>query len=105
MSKKYNVFKIMNCLQQRVAQSKTLLVPNVYGGLYVGRFTFNPPATKRELRTFTNQFNIQLPDEYMEFLNCCNGAILFDIGEGMRTEIYGLDMLTKFMTTIYAVRP
>ncbi|UHA72058.1 SMI1/KNR4 family protein [Paenibacillus sp. 481] len=107
MTNKYSVFKIMNCLQQRVAfaQNKTLLIPNVYGELYVGKFAFNSSATKSEIRAFIDKFNIQLPIEYEEFLRCCNGAILFDIGLGMRTEIYGLDMLTKFMNTIFDNRP
>ncbi|UHA73768.1 SMI1/KNR4 family protein [Paenibacillus sp. 481] len=100
MNSEYRVTEIINRLKQRTALRESLLVPHILGELYVGQFTFEPPATKREMRGFTNRFKIQLADEYVEFLKCCNGAILFDIGEGMRTEIYGLRMLTTFISTI-----
>ncbi|WP_028562817.1 SMI1/KNR4 family protein [Paenibacillus pinihumi] len=58
------------------------------------RSHFNPPAAKQDIQRLTNYFSSQFPNDYLQFLECCNGASLFeDLQYGGENILYSVEQV------------
>ena len=67
----------ISALKKRLSDNNTLIVQNEDGNISEAGFIWNFPVTLEEIQSFEKNNKIELPIEYIEFLQISNGAILF----------------------------
>lgn len=90
----YNIKAILDGLKQRIINDE-LIIQTPGGNIEKANFYFLPPAKTEEIDRLSTLFQVNLPQEYREFLLQHNGAKLFDIGFGECTDIYSINEIVE----------
>lgn len=69
--------KAIEILKKRLSKRNTLIIQNERGNISEAGFIWNDPATIEEIIKFEYINHIILPEEYKDFLQISNGAILY----------------------------
>lgn len=73
-----------------------LLIQDSDGEVEPAQFRFNPPATQEDIEELEYTYDVELPQDYVDFLKIHNGAVLFDRGRGEYTELYSISQVYEF---------
>ncbi|WP_019636195.1 SMI1/KNR4 family protein [Paenibacillus fonticola] len=91
----FNFQTILDGLRKRTNSKNEILIQLSGGELEIAKFEFNPPARIEEIDFISKKYNVNLPNDYVEFMCIHNGAKLFDVGFGEFTEIYHLNKVDE----------
>ncbi|TVX85531.1 SMI1/KNR4 family protein [Paenibacillus agilis] len=93
-----NIEHLINNFKNRFNSSNNLLIQDYDGDLQEVSYELNPPATLDEIKYFQQQADIQLPQEYIDFLLLHNGARFFTSNRGEDTSVYSLSQLKETLS-------
>jgi hypothetical protein len=93
---------LMQQFKKRLDYSNGLIEIMVSGGNVINtRSLLKPPATKEQIQRLINHFSSEFPPDYLQYLDCCNGASLFeDLQYGGENILYSVDQVILANDTI-----
>lgn len=86
---------LMRQFKDRLDNNNGIIEAMVKGGDFEKtRNHLNPPATQEDIQRLTDHFSSEFPQDYIQYLECCNGASLFeDLQYGGENILYSVDQV------------
>jgi hypothetical protein len=94
--------KSMDIIKSKL-QNNILTYETVLGDIVELEFSFNEPASEKEICEFEYKMNIKLPDQFRAFLKYTNGATLFK-GTGYDEGGYIIPPVGEIMSVTNKIR-
>lgn len=88
----------LTALKQRLSEHSTLIVQGLKGYVSECKFTFNEPATEKEIEEFESYTNWKLPNGLLDFLRIHNGGDFFEHEYGTYFQFLSLSQMMQYHT-------
>lgn len=92
------VLQTLNGLKQRLSEESTLIKQGPKGYVCECKFTFNEPATEKEIEEFESFTNWKLPNGLLDFLHIHNGGRFFEDEYGTFIHLLKLSEMMQYHT-------
>lgn len=87
------IYNILNSLKKRLDKDNQLTVNLFDEFSFTAKFKFNAPASLESIKKFSNMHNVNIPNDYRDFLLLHNGAELFRGKYEAPIVLYGLQQI------------
>lgn len=85
------MYKTLESLKNRLDKGNELAIHLFDGFSFIAKFNFNVPASLEDINYFLSENNINIPNEYKDFLLLHNGAELFKGKYEAPIKLYSLE--------------